>query len=300
MMHLSGQPVADRILARVREGVAGCARIPHPPLTEGFTPRVSPGAAAGKALQPPHLVIVHATDREESATYVARKEAAARDVGMRVTVDGVSADARTTAALIARVQAWSGDADVDGIIVQLPLPEGVDAHAVLEAVHPAKDVDGLTSASVAAAYLGTPGFRAATAAACIAILDDYAIPIVGARATIVGRSRLVGLPLAGMLLRRDATVTVAHTRTADLAAACRSAEILIVASGRPATVTRDMVSPGATVVDVGWQRVGGAVVGDVAPDVATVAGALTPVPGGVGPVTVAQLLANTLEAARMR
>ncbi|MDO8425101.1 MAG: bifunctional 5,10-methylenetetrahydrofolate dehydrogenase/5,10-methenyltetrahydrofolate cyclohydrolase [bacterium] len=275
MATLLGQPVADAILARVREGVAALAR-------------------------PPHLVVVAATDTAASRAYVSRKAAAAETVGMRCTVDDVPARERTTDALAARVAAWSVDPTVDALIVQLPLARDIDAHMVLEAVDSAKDVDGLTAENLAAAYLGTSGHRAATAAACVAILDYYSISIAGKRATIVGRSRLVGLPLAGMLMRRDATVTIAHTKTADLGAACRDAEILVVASGHPGTVTLDMVTPGAIVIDVGWARIGDRVVGDVAPDAATIVGAITPVPGGVGPVTVAMLLANTFDAARAR
>ncbi|MDO8463228.1 MAG: bifunctional 5,10-methylenetetrahydrofolate dehydrogenase/5,10-methenyltetrahydrofolate cyclohydrolase [bacterium] len=275
MTVLRGQPVADAILARVRADVSVCVR-------------------------PPHLVVVLATDREESRTYVAKKMSMVEQVGMRCTVDAVPEQSRTTDALVARVRRWSDDDSVDGIIVQLPLVRAIAMHAVLDAIDPSKDVDGLTSANIAAAYLNEPGFRAATAAAVLSILDFYHIPIVGVRTTIVGRSRLVGLPLAGMLLARDATVTIAHTKTAALADACRNAELLIVASGKPGMVTREMVAAGATVIDVGWARVNGKVVGDVALDVAEVAGALTPVPGGVGPVTVAMLLAQTVRAAQAR
>lgn len=274
-MHMLGQPVADTILARVRGEVAALGRAPH-------------------------LVIVAATDREESRVYVSQKAKAAGANGMRCTVDDVPEAKRTTDALCARITRWNADDAVDGIIVQLPLARTINHAAVLGAVHPSKDVDGLTPTNLAAAYLGTSGFRAATAAAVLAILDHYDVPLVGAHAVIVGRSRLIGLPLAGMLVQRDATVTVCHTQTRDLAAETRRADVLVVASGKPATVTRAMVAPGATVVDVGWSRVDGRIVGDVATDVAEVAGAITPVPGGVGPVTVAMLLANTLDAAKAR
>lgn len=273
MTTLHGQPVADTILARVREEVVALGRAPH-------------------------LVIVAATDREESRVYVGQKAKAAAANGVRCTVDDVPEAARTTDALCARIARWNGDTTVDGIIVQLPLARTINQAAVLDAVHPSKDVDGLTSTNLAAAYLGASGFRAATAAATLAILEYYTVALAGSRVVLVGRSRLVGLPLAGMLLQRDATVTVCHTRTRDLATETRRGDVLIVASGKPATVTKDMVAPGATVVDVGWSRVDSRIVGDVAADVADIAGAITPVPGGVGPVTVAMLLANTLAAAR--
>lgn len=274
MTVLYGKPIADAILARVREDVAAFGRAPH-------------------------LVILSATARDDSRTYVAQKAKAAATVGIACTVDDVPEGERTTDALVARVARWSTDATVDGIVVQFPLPDGVDAHAVLETIVPEKDVDGLTSTNFAAAYFGMPGFRAATAAACIAILDHYGISIAGQRAVVVGRSRLVGLPLAGMLMRRNATVTIAHTKTSDLHAVCQQAELLVVSTGVPDTVTARFVSPGATVVDVGWTRKNGRIVGDVGADVATVAGALTPVPGGVGPVTVAMLLAHSVAAAQM-
>jgi methylenetetrahydrofolate dehydrogenase (NADP+)/methenyltetrahydrofolate cyclohydrolase len=203
------------------------------------------------------------------------------------------------------IESWNRDPAVHGFIVQLPLPRGIDAHAVLKLVSPDKDVDGLSPASLGALAAGRPGFMPATPSGIIELLLRNGITIPGKRVVIVGRGELVGKPLANMLLLRgergDATVTVCHSRTQDLSAVCRTAEILVVAAGRARLVTGEMVSEGVVVVDAGTNSVAGKLVGDVDFEtVAAKASAITPVPGGVGPMTVAMLLANTVKAAEQR
>jgi methylenetetrahydrofolate dehydrogenase (NADP+)/methenyltetrahydrofolate cyclohydrolase len=204
------------------------------------------------------------------------------------------------------------DPEIDGILVQLPLPAGLDAERALERVPPAKDVDCLTPLNQGLLALGRPRFVPATPLGIVELLRRYAIPIAGARAVIIGRSIIVGRPLATLLAQRgtpgDATVTLCHSRTRDLAAITREADLLIAASGQPGLVRADMVRPGATVIDVGVTRVsdpsapgGSRLVGDVEfTEVRAVAGAITPVPGGVGPMTVAALVHNTVVAAERR
>ncbi|HZW28444.1 MAG TPA: bifunctional 5,10-methylenetetrahydrofolate dehydrogenase/5,10-methenyltetrahydrofolate cyclohydrolase [Trueperaceae bacterium] len=246
----------------------------------------------------PRLTFVRVGDDPASAYYVRSKERVARRVGVesetRVLPDGTTQDE-----LLALVDELNRDPEVDGVLVQLPAP-GVDELAVLEAIDPAKDVDGLHPLNVGRLWTGRPGPRPATPLGVAALADRYGVPLAGARAVVVGRSSLVGKPLAAMLLERDATVTLAHSRTLDLAALCREADVLVVAVGRPALVTREMVKPGAAVFDVGLSRVDGKVVGDVSPDVAEVAGWLTPMPGGTGLMTVAMVVANTVDAAVSR
>jgi methylenetetrahydrofolate dehydrogenase (NADP+)/methenyltetrahydrofolate cyclohydrolase len=192
-------------------------------------------------------------------------------------------------------------AEVDGILLQLPLPEGIDAGPLTASIAAEKDVDGLTPASVAALALGRPGLRPCTPSGVIELLDREGIPIEGARAVIVGRSDLVGRPLVDLLLAQNATVTICHSRTSDLAGVCSSADILIAAAGRPRLITAEYVKEGAAVIDVGINRVDGGLVGDVDTEaVSDVAGWITPVPGGVGPMTIAMLLRNTLQARVLR
>lgn len=246
----------------------------------------------------PRLTFVRVGDDPASAYYVRSKERLARRVGVasetRVLPEGTS-----QAELLALIGELNADPEVDGVLVQLPAP-GVDEAAVLEAIDPAKDVDGLHPVNVGRLWTGRPGLRPATPLGVIALADRYGVPLEGARAVVVGRSSLVGKPLAAMLLERNATVTVAHSRSRDLAALCREADVLVAAVGRPGLITPEMVKPGAAVFDVGLTRVEGKVVGDVSPDVAAVAGWLTPMPGGTGPMTVAMVVANTVEAAVRR
>jgi methylenetetrahydrofolate dehydrogenase (NADP+)/methenyltetrahydrofolate cyclohydrolase len=195
------------------------------------------------------------------------------------------------------------DPDIDGILVQLPLPEGLDSERVVSSIDPGKDVDGLHPRNLGLLVLDRPGLRPCTPSGIVRILDDYDIPISGKRVVIIGRSFLVGRPLALMMARKgvDATVTMAHSRTRDLAGVAREADILVAAAGVPGLVDAGFVSPGAIVIDVGISRTEQGLVGDVDFDtVSEIAGALTPVPGGVGPMTRAMLLSNTLQAAGAR
>ena len=203
--------------------------------------------------------------------------------------------------LLALVGELNEDDEVDGILVQLPLPEHLDADPVVAALDPAKDVDGLTPTSAGLLARGEPGLVPATPQGVMELIRSAGVDPEGKEAVIVGRSNLVGRPLFSLLLGGNATVTVCHSRTRDLGEVCRRAEILVAAAGQPRLVTGDMVRPGATVIDVGTNRTDEGLVGDVAFEEANeVAGAITPVPGGVGPMTIAMLLVNTLSAARLR
>ena len=249
----------------------------------------------------PGLRILQVGADPASAIYVASKVKASAKIGIDAGVERLSESA-DSAAIAGVIGAWNRDSTVHGFIIQLPLPRGIDAHAVLELVSPAKDVDGLSPASLGALAAGRPGFLPATPSGIIELLLRNGITIPGKRVVIVGRGELVGRPLASMLLLRgergDATVTVCHSRTQDLGATCCAAEILVVATGRPGLVTGDMVSDGVVVVDAGTNGVGGRLVGDVDfESVASKASAITPVPGGVGPMTVAMLLSYVVRAA---
>jgi methylenetetrahydrofolate dehydrogenase (NADP+)/methenyltetrahydrofolate cyclohydrolase len=263
--------------------------------------------AAGRAAR---LVVVLVGEIAASASYVAAKARAAARVGIDADVIRVAGSA-DTAALVALISgiARGSHGPVDGILVQLPLPRHVDTLAVLDAVPADRDVDGFHPENAGLLSQWRPRFIPCTAAGVQRLLVDAGIATAGRRAVIVGRSDIVGKPLALLLSARgpggDATVTICHSHTADLAEHCRTADILVAAVGRPGLITAEMVKPGATVIDVGINRVetptGSRLVGDVDfSAVATVAGAITPVPGGVGPLTVAMLLANTLLAAELR
>jgi methylenetetrahydrofolate dehydrogenase (NADP+)/methenyltetrahydrofolate cyclohydrolase len=203
--------------------------------------------------------------------------------------------------LLGVVDDLNADPGVDGVLVQLPLPDGIDQDAVVDRIAPAKDVDGLTAASAGLLTQGRPGLVPCTPAGVMELLAEAGVRVEGAEAVIVGRSILVGRPLAALLLNASATVTVCHSRTRDLADTCRRADVLVAAVGSPRLVAGDWVKPGATVIDVGVNRTDEGLVGDVDFEAAReVAGAITPVPGGVGPMTIAMLLANTARAARAR
>jgi len=259
----------------------------------------------------PRLVVVLVGDLAASGSYVKSKASAADRVGIDSEVVRVPATA-TTVELVSLVAAISRDehGPADGILVQLPLPEHVDTVAVLDAVPPDRDVDGFHPENAGLLSQGRPRFVPCTAAGVQRMLIDAGIETAGRHAVIVGRSDIVGKPLALLLASRgpggDATVTICHSRSADLAAVTRQADILVAAVGRPRLVTADMVKPGAAVIDVGINRIvgpegTGKLVGDVDFDaVREVAGWISPVPGGVGPLTVAMLLANTLLAAELR
>jgi methylenetetrahydrofolate dehydrogenase (NADP+)/methenyltetrahydrofolate cyclohydrolase len=228
-----------------------------------------------------------------STVYVRNKQRACEQVGFRPVLVHLPASL-TEAEVAARVSELSEDSGVDGILVQLPLPDHMDANAVLAGLAPTKDVDGLLPVNIGRLVLGLPGHRACTPAGVMRLLDHHGVSLAGARAVVIGRSAIVGKPLAALLVQADATVTVAHSRTRELERLTREADLLVAAIGRPWFVTSDMVKPGAVVVDVGInRREDGTVVGDVHPEVGAVAGWLTPVPGGIGPMTIASLLENT-------
>jgi methylenetetrahydrofolate dehydrogenase (NADP+) / methenyltetrahydrofolate cyclohydrolase len=251
----------------------------------------------GELGHPVGLATVLVGEDEASALYVRRKQEACREVGIDPIHHELAAET-TEEELLSLVAQLNADTRVTGILVQLPLPEHVDEGRVIRAIDPIKDVDGFHPVNAGYLLQGQPTFVAATPAGIMEILRTYEIPLQGARAVVVGRSNIVGKPLALLLLAEHATVTVCHSRTRDLPGVVREADVLVAAVGRARTITRDMVKEGAAIVDVGINRVEGKVTGDVAEDVREVAGHLTPVPGGVGPMTIAALLRNTLRAAR--
>ncbi len=304
--------------ARVLDGpsVAADIRAKVAPAVAAFT------AAAGR---PPGLGIVLVGEDPASEIYVRNKVKAGGESGLRVDLLRLPATA-TIQDLLAVVRTLNESADHDGILVQSPLPAGMGrgaAQRVFDAIDPDKDVDGFHPINVGRLAQGRAHLAPCTPSGVMVMLDHFGIPIAGARAVVVGRSDIVGKPMAQMLLARDATVTICHSRTASLAAVTAEADLLVAAIGRAGFITREFVKPGATVIDVGMNRVtdraaaaallgessprvldferrGSVVVGDVHPDVANVAAALTPVPGGVGPLTIAMLLKNTVAAARGR
>src|SRR5690606_824879 len=247
----------------------------------------------------PRLTFVRVGDDPASASYVRSKERLAGRAGVASQSFELPADV-SEAELLGLIARLNADDEVDGILVQLPLPPAIDPRRVLDAIDPAKDVDGLHPRNVGLLWSGRDGLVPATPLGVVELLDRYGVGTEGKEAVIVGRSELVGKPLAALLLRRNATVTLAHSRTTDLGAVTRRADILVVAAGSPRLVTPPMVKPGAAVLDVGLTRVDGRIVGDVDPAVASVAGWLTPMPGGTGPMTVVMVIVNTLTAARMR
>lgn len=245
----------------------------------------------------PHLAVVLVGENPASQTYVRNKETACKKAGIRSTVIQLSKDC-TQQALEDVVRSLNQDVSVHGILVQLPLPGHLDESRVLALIDPDKDVDGFHAMNSGKLMNGQPGFVPCTPLGVMKLLEAYDIPIAGKHAVIIGRSNIVGKPMAMLLLAKDATVTICHSKTQNLPDIARQADILVAAVGRPGFVTVDMVKPGATVIDVGINRVDGQIVGDVAPDVAEIAGYLTPVPGGVGQMTIAMLLANTLDAVK--
>ncbi|WP_457630306.1 bifunctional 5,10-methylenetetrahydrofolate dehydrogenase/5,10-methenyltetrahydrofolate cyclohydrolase [Oceanithermus sp.] len=247
----------------------------------------------------PALRVVRLGDDPASVSYTRLKDKRARELGMDSQVIALPAST-SEAELLGLIDELNADDGVDGILVQLPLPEHVDEGRVIEAISPAKDVDGFHPYNVGRLWAGKETLEPCTPAGIIRMLDHYGIELEGREAVIVGRSNIVGKPLAALLLRRNATVTVAHSRTRDLAAVTRRAEVLVAAVGRPGFIGPEMVAEGAVLVDVGISRVGDELVGDIAPAAHEKSSAYTPVPGGVGPMTVAMLLANTVRAARRR
>jgi methylenetetrahydrofolate dehydrogenase (NADP+) / methenyltetrahydrofolate cyclohydrolase len=274
---LDGRSVAQKVLAEVRAGVERLRA------ERGVTPT---------------LAVVLVGPDPASALYVTNKKRAAASLGI-VSPDYVYPEGLSRDRLLAIIDELNADPTVHGILIQLPLPKGLDEDEAVARVAPEKDVDGLHPVNLGYLLGGKPRVLPCTPAGCLEILDHYGAPLVGAEAVVVGRSRLVGKPLAQLLLARHATVTMCHTRTRDLAAHTRAADVLCVAAGRPGIITGEMVKPGAWVIDVGVNRLAsGKVVGDVDfESVSRRAHAVTPVPGGVGPMTVALLMRNTLRAA---
>jgi methylenetetrahydrofolate dehydrogenase (NADP+)/methenyltetrahydrofolate cyclohydrolase len=254
----------------------------------------------------PHLHVVRVGNDPASVSYTRMKARRAIKVGLESSLHELPADI-SEAQLLEFVHTLNADPSANGILVQLPFPKGsgIREHVIIEAVHPDKDVDGLHTVNVGRLWAGRPGLRPCTPAGIISMLDHYGIGIEGQHVVIVNRSQLVGRPLVALMLERNATVTIAHSRTHDLPGVMRSADILVTAVGRAGFVTSDMVKPGATVVDVSTNRVPtedgqGKLVGDCRPEVLDVAGAVTPSPGGVGPMTVSHLLYNTVLAAKLQ
>jgi methylenetetrahydrofolate dehydrogenase (NADP+) / methenyltetrahydrofolate cyclohydrolase len=248
----------------------------------------------------PGLVTILVGEDAASQVYVASKGERCREVGMSSFHESLPATA-SQAQVEEAVARWNSDDRVDGILVQLPLPGELNSKPVLELIDPSKDVDGFHPVSVGRLVSNQPGLRPCTQEGVMELLRTYQIPVTGAEAVVVGRSDIVGKPVALLLLHESATVTIAHSRTRDLAEITRRADILVAAVGRPEMITGEMIKPGATVIDVGVNRTDAGLVGDVHyASASQVAGAITPVPGGVGPMTIAMLLANTLQAARLR
>jgi len=260
--------------------------------------RVSAGV--GRLSRAPGLAVVLVGDDPASAVYVRAKGKACLEVGIASFEHRLHADTQQ-ATLLSLVGQLNADPTVDGILVQLPLPGHIDSNAVIATIDPDKDVDGFHPVNVGRLASGLDGFVPCTPLGCLMLLKATLGDLSGLDAVVVGRSNIVGKPMAQLLLGANATVTIAHSRSRHLFALCRRADILVAAVGRPEMIRGDWVKPGATVIDVGINRVNGKLVGDVAfSEVAAHAGAITPVPGGVGPMTIACLLANTLTSAERR
>jgi methylenetetrahydrofolate dehydrogenase (NADP+)/methenyltetrahydrofolate cyclohydrolase len=269
---MDGKALAERVRAEVADEVGGLGR-------------------------PVGLATVLVGDDPASAVYVRSKQKACREVGIEPYDHNLSTET-SQEDLLALVEQLNADDAVTGILVQLPLPDQIDEDRIIRSISPIKDVDGFHPFSAGHLLQGSPTFVAATPAGIMEILHEYEVELQGARAVVIGRSNIVGKPVALLLLAEHATVTICHSRTRDLPAVVREADVIVAAVGHPATVTADMVREGATIVDVGINRTDDGLVGDVAADVGDVAGLLTPVPGGVGPMTIASLLRNTVRAAR--
>ncbi len=257
-------------------------------------------AGVGRLSRAPGLAVVLVGDDPASAVYVRAKGKACLEVGIASFEHRLHADTQQ-ATLLSLVGQLNADPAVDGILVQLPLPGHIDSNAVIATIDPDKDVDGFHPVNVGRLASGLDGFVPCTPLGCLMLLKATLGDLSGLDAVVVGRSNIVGKPMAQLLLGANATVTIAHSRSRHLFALCRRADILVAAVGRPEMIRGDWVKPGATVIDVGINRVNGKLVGDVAfSEVAAHAGAITPVPGGVGPMTIACLLANTLTSAERR
>jgi methylenetetrahydrofolate dehydrogenase (NADP+)/methenyltetrahydrofolate cyclohydrolase len=275
---IDGKAVAQRVRAEVGEGVAE------------FTQKHG---------RPPGLATVLVGEDAASAIYVGGKQKATAEVGMRGFDHRLDAHA-SREEVVGLLEQLNADPEVSGIICQLPVPDHLDGVELTSLVAPGKDVDGLTPISAGLLALGRPGLRPCTPVGVMLLLEEAGAQLEGAEAVVVGRSNLFGKPMVQLLLGANATVTTCHSRTRDLAAVCRRADVLIAAVGRDRMVKGDWIKPGATVIDVGMNRSDDGLHGDVDfAEAVEVAGAITPVPGGVGPMTIACLLRNTLQAARM-
>jgi methylenetetrahydrofolate dehydrogenase (NADP+)/methenyltetrahydrofolate cyclohydrolase len=272
-IEMRGKPVAERIRATVAEEVKTLGRV--------------------------GLVTILVGDDPASQTYIRLKHRAATEAGIDAVDVRLPAET-SEEELLARVSEYNASDDVDAILVQLPLPGHIDEEKVIRAVAPAKDVDGFHPLNAGELYLGRPAIVSATPRGVMALLDEHRVELDGARAVVVGRSDIVGKPMALLLLHANATVTVCHSHTRDLERHTLDADVLVVAAGIPALVSPDMVKERAVVVDVGMNRTGAGLVGDVDPGAMDVAYAMTPVPGGVGPMTIASLLENAVQCARYR
>lgn len=268
---LRGRPIADAILAPIKEQIA---KYPHPP----------------------GLALILVGDDPASHVYVGMKEKKCREIGYHVDKHVFAADTAERD-VIALVERMNRDIRIHGILVQLPLPAHIDEQRVIDAIAPEKDVDGFTTLSLGALMAGSPRFVAATAAGILELIKSTQEPIEGKHAVVIGRSNVVGKPTALLLLAENATVSLCHSRTRELAKLTQQADILVAAVGKPMLVTADMIKAGAIVIDAGTNKVDGTLVGDVDFEHAReIAGHITPVPGGVGPMTIAMLLANTMRA----
>ena len=279
--------------ARIIDGKALAAQV-----RTALIPRVDRLKAVGQA---PGLAVILVGNDPASEIYVRNKGIASEQIGIRSTIDRLPAGT-TEIALLARIGQLNADPEISGILVQTPLPKHIDAAKVVESIAFEKDVDGLHATNAGLTLMGTPHFRSCTPYGVMKMLQSIDMTIEGRHAVVLGRSNMVGKPMAMLLLAANATVTIAHSKTRDLASHTRSADILIAAVGKRNLVTAEMVKPGAVVIDVGTNRTpDGRLVGDVDFDnVKSQAGWITPVPGGVGPMTIAMLLTNTVEAAERR
>ena len=270
---MKGKPLADRIRAGVAEQVRAIGHV--------------------------GLVTVLVGDDPASEIYIRLKHKAANEAGFDAVDVRLPAETAEDE-LLTRIAQLNESDDADAILVQLPLPDHIDEERVIRTIAPAKDVDGLHPLNAGELYLGRPAIVSATPRGVMALLAEHEIALAGAHAVVVGRSAIVGKPMAHLLLQANATVTICHSRTRDLASHTREADVLVVAVGSPALVSAEMVKPGAAVVDVGMNRTEAGLVGDVDPAAFDVAAAMTPVPGGVGPLTIACLLENAVRCARFR
>ncbi|UJS06576.1 bifunctional methylenetetrahydrofolate dehydrogenase/methenyltetrahydrofolate cyclohydrolase FolD [Lacticaseibacillus paracasei subsp. paracasei] len=276
---LDGRAVSKKILADLKQTIAELAQ-------QDVTPT---------------LAVVLVGSNPASEVYVRNKQRRAEDIGVRSLMFRMP-EATTQADLLAKVAELNHDPDIDAILVQLPLPAGLDEQAVIDAIDPDKDVDGFSPVSVGRLWANEPTVVASTPYGIMALLDAYDIDVAGKRVVIIGRSNIVGRPLAGLMVNHDATVTIAHSKTRDLEQLAKEADILVVAVGVPHFIGADAVKPGAVVIDVGISRgADGKLLGDVdEAAVAPIASAITPVPGGVGPMTIASLMAQTVTLAKRR